>query len=373
LTESLGLSPITARVLVNRGFDSVDEAKRFLAPSAEDLFDPFLLPISKAVDRLVKAIQATSLFLSTVITMWTAFLPLLYLEVLRELARRCLTTFLIVSKRVTVSTERPSNGSRSRRTPLDTADCGTASKSEIALANSLGLDVIVTDHHQVPAEMPAAYALINPHRPDSRYPFQGLCATGLAFKVTQALLEKIFGDSSTSSGNSDRLAPRLDLVTLATIADLVPLVGENRYLVKLGLAQLSKNHRIGIRALKEDAGLKDEVGVGTVGFSLGPRINAAGRLSSADTGVRLLTTRNPDEARQLSAAIDQANRERQQIEERVLEETIAQIRREGLEKIKHWSLPPGIGISGGRDRGLTNRGAISPSYRVDCHRSGRHR
>lgn len=348
LTESLGLSPITARVLVNRGMDSVDEAKRFLAPSAEDLFDPFLLPdIEKAVDRLVKAIQGNELiFIYGDYDVDGVSATALYLEVLRELGAQ--VSYYIphrLKEGYGLNEEAIRWIAQQGGRLLITADCGTTSYREIDLANSLGLDVIVTDHHQVPARMPAAYALINPYRSDSLYPFQGLCATGLAFKVTQALLEKMFGDSSTSSGSSDRLTPRLDLVTLATIADLVPLVGENRYLVKLGLAQLSNNHRIGIRALKEEAGLKDEVGVGTVGFSLGPRINAAGRLSRADTGVRLLTTRNPDEARQLSAELNQANRERQQIEERVLEETITQIRQEGLEKNKtlvlasrHWHL-----------------------------------
>lgn len=347
LTESLGLSPITAQVLVNRGIDSADEAKRFLAPSTEDLLDPFLLPdIEKAVDRLAKAIQDQELiFIYGDYDVDGVSATSLYLEVLGELGAR--VSYYIPHRlkegyglNVDAIQWIAQQGGRL----LITADCGTTSHQEIALANRLGLDVIVTDHHQVPAERPAAYALVNPHRSDSRYPFQGLCATGLAFKVAQALLQRSFGD-----GSSERLTPYLDLVALATIADLVPLVGENRYLVKEGLARLSasggQNHRIGIQALKEEVGLKDEVGVGTVGFALGPRINAAGRLARADTGVRLLTSRNPAEARQLSFELNQANRERQQIEERVLAEAVAQIRQEGLEKnrtlvlaSRHWHL-----------------------------------
>lgn len=343
LTESLGLSPITVQVLVNRGIDSADEAKRFLAPSTEDLLDPFLLPdIEKAVDRLAKAIQNQEpIFIYGDYDVDGVSATSLYLEVLREVGAR--VSYYIphrLKEGYGLNVEAIQWIAQQGGRLLVTADCGTTSHQEIALANRLGLDVIVTDHHEVPAERPAAYALINPHRSDSRYPFQGLCATGLAFKVAQALLQRNFGD-----GSNERLTPYLDLVTLATIADLVPLVGENRYLVKAGLARLSQNHRIGIQALKEAAGLKDEVGVGTVAFALGPRINAAGRLARADTGVRLLTTRNPVEARQLSDELNQANRERQQIEERVLDEAVAQIRQEGLEKnrtmvlaSRHWHL-----------------------------------
>ncbi len=343
LTESLGLSLITAQVLVNRGIDSVDEAKRFLTPSTEDLCDPFLLPdIEKAVDRLAKAIQDQELiFIYGDYDVDGVSATSLYLEVLRGLGAR--VSYYIphrLKEGYGLNVEAIQWIAQQGGRLLITADCGTTSHQEITLANRLGLDVIVTDHHEVPAERPAAYALINPHRSDSRYPFLGLCATGLAFKVTQALLQRNFGD-----GSIERLSPYLDLVTLATIADLVPLVGENRYLVKEGLARLSQNHRIGIQALKKAAGLKDEVGVGTVAFALGPRINAAGRLARADTGVRLLTTRNPAEASQLSDELNQANRERQQIEERVLEEAVAQIKQEGLEKnrtlvlaSRHWHL-----------------------------------
>jgi len=343
LTEPLGLSPITAQVLVNRGIDSSDEAKRFLHPSTEDLFDPFLLPdIEKAVDRLSKAIQDQEfIFIYGDYDVDGVSATSLYLEVLRELGAR--VSYYIphrLKEGYGLNVEAIQWIAQQGGRLLITADCGTTAHQEIAVANRLGLDVIVTDHHEVPAERPVAYALVNPHRPDSRYPFQGLCATGLAFKVAQALLQRNFGDRSI-----ERLYPSLDLVTLATIADLVPLMGENRYLVKEGLARLSQNHRIGIRALKEEAGFKDEVGVGTVAFGLGPRINAAGRLSRADTGVRLLTTQNPTEARQLSFELNQANRERQQIEERVLDEAVAQIRQEGLEKnrtlvlaSRHWHL-----------------------------------
>jgi single-stranded-DNA-specific exonuclease len=330
LTESLGLSPITAQVLVNRGIGSADEAKRFLAPSTEDLFDPFLLPdIEKAVDRITQAIQNQEpIFIYGDYDVDGVSATSLYLEVLQGVGAR--VSYYIphrLKEGYGLNAEAIQWIAQQGGRLLITADCGTTSHQEIALANCLGISVIVTDHHEVPAELPAAYALINPLRSDSRYPFRGLCATGLAFKVSQALLHRNVG-----SEVAERLTPCLDLVTLATIADLVPLVGENRYFVKEGLARLSQNHRIGIRALKEAAGLSDAVGVGTVAFALGPRINAAGRLARADTGVRLLTSRIPAEAKELSEELNRANRERQQIEERVLNEAVAQIQQQGLEK-----------------------------------------
>jgi single-stranded-DNA-specific exonuclease len=198
---------------------------------------------------------------------------------------------------------------------LITADCGTSSVDEIALAQSLGMDVIVTDHHLPGETLPPALAILNPCRPDSGYPFSGLCSGGLAYKVVSAYRAKY------GSAESDPES-HLDLVALATIADVAPLQEENRTMVRRGLRLLSRGARPGIRALKAAAGIDGECGVGTVGFTLAPRINAAGRLGDATDAVRLLLTEDDREAAELAGLLNRLNQERQRVEEGIVAEAI---------------------------------------------------
>ena len=198
---------------------------------------------------------------------------------------------------------------------LMTVDCGTTSFSELALAQSLGLDVIVTDHHLPEKTLPPAFAILNPCRSDSGYPFQGLCSAGVAFKVATAYTRK-YGQSVKL------LEDHLDLVALATIADLAPLHAENRWMIREGLRRLSNGGRLGLRSLKAVAGIGGSCGVADIGFKLAPRINAAGRLGDAADAVKLLLTENEDEARALAEGLDRLNRARQQVEEQVTAEAI---------------------------------------------------
>jgi single-stranded-DNA-specific exonuclease len=201
---------------------------------------------------------------------------------------------------------------------LVTSDCGTTSHREISLANQLGIDVVVTDHHQSDKEMPPALAVMNPHRPEARYPFHGLCSGGLAYKVAQAYDRK-YGAGSVP------LESLLDLVALATIADVVPLQDENRLFVREGLVQISRGARCGIRALKHVAGISRECTADTIAFKLGPRLNAAGRLDEAIKGVRLLTTESEGEAKELAEDLEQLNRARRDLEAEILQEALAQV------------------------------------------------
>jgi single-stranded-DNA-specific exonuclease len=181
------------------------------------------------------------------------------------------------------------------------------------------MDVIVCDHHLPPPVLPPATAILNPRQAGCDYPFKDLCGVGIAFKLLQAL----FGPEA-----GEELWPFLDLVALGTIADLVPLLGENRILVKHGLVQLAGTARPGLRALAEVAGVPlsapGGLGAGRVAFGLAPRINAAGRLDDATPAVRLLLTHDPDEARGLAADLDRQNRERQELEGSILAEALAQ-------------------------------------------------
>lgn len=319
LAHALSISTITASVLLARGVVSREQARCWLSPQQVALHDPFLIPdMEKAVDRLRRAvaagervcfygdydvdgISATSLYLTFFRSLGadvTVYIPHRVREGygLNEQALRRLRQEGVML--------------------LVTSDCGTTAHREVEVAGRLGLDVIITDHHQAEARLPAALAVLNPHRADSVYPFDGLCSGGLAFKLVQAYAEKYGADS---------LDPEslLDLVALATVADVVPLQDENRYFVREGLALMSRGARCGVRALKQVAGVDRDCTTDTVAFRLAPRINAAGRMAHAETGVRLLTTESDLEARDLAEQLERLNRERRQIEEKTTTEALA--------------------------------------------------
>lgn len=193
-----------------------------------------------------------------------------------------------------------------------TVDCGIRSGDEVAYGNRLGLDIIVTDHHSVGSKLPPALAVINPKQPGCEYSFKGLAGVGVAFKLAQALLKT--ASSSASNVASLREEHLLDLVALGTVADIVPLIDENRSLVQRGLAQLNTPWRRGIQALMEQAGIKPGyVNSTAIGFMLGPRINAAGRLQSAMLAYHLLMTRDQAKASEYAEQLNQLNEERQRL------------------------------------------------------------
>jgi len=319
LSQALSISSATASLLLNRGVTDVNQATAWMSPLRTH--DPFLIPdMEPAVDRLFQAMQrrevvcfygdydvdgmsATSIYLS--------FFRGLGAEVRAYVPHRLREGYGLNENAVrTLAKEGVSL--------LVTSDCGTTSHREISLANQLGIDVVVTDHHQSDKEMPPALAVMNPHRSEARYPFQGLCSGGLAYKVAQAYDRK-YGSGSVP------LESLLDLVALATIADVVPLQDENRLFVREGLVQISRGARCGIRALKHVAGISRECTAETIAFKLGPRLNAAGRLDEAIKGVRLLTTESEREAKELAEDLEQLNRARRDLEAEILQEALAQV------------------------------------------------
>lgn len=311
LSRQLSISPVMASVLLARGVTTSDEATRWMSGVQGGLHDPFLLPdMEPAVERLhqalarqervcfygdydVDGVSATSLYLSFYQGLGgnaCGYIPHRVREgyglnegAVRRLAEEGISL-------------------------LVTSDCGTTSHHEIAVARELGMDVIVTDHHQTDATMPAALAVLNPHRRDAIYPFKGLCSAGLAYKVVSAYQQR-YGSGDVEPDSC------LDLVALATVADIVPLQDENRILVREGLTHITRGARAGIRALKQVAGIAKACTSETIGFRLGPRLNAAGRLDHAMLCVRLLTTESDQEAMQIAEQLEQLNRQRQQIEE----------------------------------------------------------
>src|SRR5262249_27603742 len=181
---------------------------------------------------------------------------------------------------------------------LVSLDCGIGSVAEVARARALGMDVVIVDHHTVPETLPAASAVLNPHQPGCEYPTKALCAAGVAFNLIMALRRSLRTLGWFGRRPEPALKPLMDLVALATVCDVVPLTGANRILVQHGLEALGRADRPGVRALKEVAGLEPDAAVtsGLVGFRLGPRINAAGRLDDASVGLQLLRTRSLVEA-----------------------------------------------------------------------------
>jgi single-stranded-DNA-specific exonuclease len=317
-------SPLLARLLAARDLRSSEDVHRYLDPSSADLIDPLLLPdVEVAVDRIrTAATRGERLMLFgdydvdgiSAVSIYRELCRCLGLDAVVRIPRRMSEGYGL--SRTVVMEAKAAGVSL-----LITADCGTTAFEEIALARREGIDVIVTDHHQVPSELPAAVATINPWRKDSRYPFRGLCSSGLAWKVAAAVALQPWGRDVQSS-----LTSWTDLAALGTIADVMPLKNENRYLAVAGLKLLTQGQRVGVRALKKVAGIEGKaVGVGTVGFVLGPRLNAAGRMGDAAMGVDLLTTSDEALAARLSQQHQRDNEARRAIEEGVLREALAQV------------------------------------------------
>jgi single-stranded-DNA-specific exonuclease len=337
LAEALLISPAAASLFLARGVTTPHEATRLM--SLQSPHDPFLVPdMEQAIERLHRAVNthepicfygdydvdgitATSLYLS--------FFGGLGAKVRAYVPHRLREGYGLNLGAV----QRLHDEGISL---LVTSDCGTTSHKEIELAAQLGMDVVVTDHHQSDEVMPQAVAVLNPHRTDTLYPFRGLCSAALAYKVAQAYQVR-YGVAGVP------LESLLDLVALATVADVVPLQDENRSFVREGLHQLSRGARCGIRALKQAAGVTRDCTAETIAFKLAPRINAAGRLDDAMLGVRLLTTEIPSEAQQLADRLEQLNHERQRIEMDIMTEALASLKDSALPRVlvlasRHWHL-----------------------------------
>ncbi len=214
-----------------------------------------------------------------------------------------------------------------------TVDCGITSVAEVARANELGCNVIIVDHHQVPDPMPAAIACLNPHRPDCRYPFKPLCAAGVAFMLAIALRRTLREQGYFTVYKEPDVRELLDVVALATVADMVPLEGINRILVHAGLQRMTTHPRAGIYALMKVAGIDPEqIKASHLGFQLGPRINARGRLEHAGQAVELLLSDDKYLSEHIAQMLDHANRERRRIESETVEIAMKRIQEEGTWK-----------------------------------------
>ncbi len=251
-----------------------------------------------------------------------------------------------------------------------TVDTGTTSVAEVELANAAGIDVLVTDHHRVPERLPAAAAVVNPHRPDAAYPDRRLSGSGVAYKVAELLLDALGGDSGAATAWSD-------LATIGTVADLAPVVGENRAIARLGLAAVAAGPRPGLASLLEVAGLaRRPVDLETVAFAIAPRLNAAGRIGEAADAARLLLTDDPAEAAALAARLEVANATRRDLTREVVEAARTALPEgDGAAVVVRGPWPVGIvGLAAARLAEETGRPAVvaaelGPVLRASC-RSG---
>lgn len=311
LAAALGAPLPIGHVLVNRGISSLEAAQHFLSPQLESLHDPSEMKgLDAAAERLAKAIAAgekisvegdydvdgiTSTFL-----MFSA-LAELGADVVHHIPHRINEGYGLKEGGVRAAAEAGCK-------LLVTVDCGVTAVPEIALARELGMDTIVTDHHEPPAKLPDAVAIVNPLQPGCRYPFKSLAGVGVAFK----LVERLFREA----GGLEHAAKWLDVVALGTIADVVPLVGENRVLARLGLESMNHKLRPGLRALASRAGLREHHGAlkpitaTRVAFNLAPRLNAAGRMGDASDALRLLQAPDAVTAERIASQLETRNDER---------------------------------------------------------------
>ena len=323
LEEALKLPAPLCRLLHRRGFSEIDQAKLYLKPRIEQLLDPFTLAgMEAAVERLERALQNNEIILIhgdyDVDGICAA---VLFTRVLRKLGGQ--VEAFVPHRRhdgydLTQAGVRAA--ARAGATLIVTGDCGIVAHDAIETAGQLGIDVIVTDHHTPGDLLPPAVAVVNPNQPGCAYTNKALCGAAVAFKLCQALW-------SRRGLPAEELWYYLDLVAVATIADLAPLSGENRVIAKYGLKLLAQSRNIGMRALIRTAGLADldQLSAGQVSHVLAPRINAVGRMSEASKGVRLLLEEEEARAAELAATLESENRTRQAVDRETLAQALEQL------------------------------------------------
>ena len=336
LSGAAGVTPLMAQLLLNRGVTDARTAASFFDDRLAGLHDPETLPgVVDAATRIVAAIRARRKIV-------------IYGDY--DADGVCGTSILWACLRLAGATDveyyiphRVEEGyglngdalrhlaTEHRAEVVITVDCGISAVREARLARELGIELIITDHHTIGLDLPDAAALVHPRLPGSRYPFGDLCGCGVAFKLAWQIC-KTFGDGKKASPHlRDFLLKSIALVAMATVADVMPIHGENRILVRHGLAGLATSPSLGLRALLGVAGYlgKKELSTGHIGFGLAPRINAAGRLERAMQAVEMLTTDDGNRAEELAQALDVCNRERKEVEKGMVDQAHELIESQG--------------------------------------------
>ncbi len=320
ISKENGLSNLISSILASRGIIEKEEVREFLNPTRADFHDPFLMPdMEKAVDRILKAIQTQEKTIIygdydvdgiTSITVLKKFLEERNLQVGEYIPNRLNEGYGLNKEAVKKIAEQGYK-------LIITVDCGISCIEEIKYATELGLEVIVTDHHEPAEELPKCLAVVDAKRKDNQYPFNQLAGVGVVFKLIQAISIKLNLD------NREYLK-YLDIVCVGTISDIVPLVDENRVITKLGLKLVPISKNIGLRTLLASTGYK-EVNSTTISFGIAPRINACGRMGEEKEALRLFLTNDLHEAKEITERLNNYNLERQETEKRIFKQALEQI------------------------------------------------
>ena len=326
LGGQLRISPLLAQVLIARGFSQADAAREFLDAKLSDLHDPSELPgIDSAADLIVRAIQDKRRItiygdydvdgVTGTSILWHCL----------QLSHATVDYYIPCRLEEGYGLNHAALQQLHEEDPgrlVVSVDCGIASVAEAAMAREIGLDLIITDHHHIGSELPDALVLVHPRLPGSTYPFGELCGAGVAFKLAWAICQRLGDGRKASPRMREFLKQAVGLAALGTVADVVPLLGENRVIVRYGLQSLREQSSLGMKALLGITGLLDqpEIRADDIGFGLGPRINAAGRLGQARLAVELLTTQDPERATKLAEYLNTLNDNRKTVERRILKQ-----------------------------------------------------
>jgi len=327
IAEKYNISELLATVLVNRNITNASDIKMFLEPNRSNFHNPYDMPdMEKAVDRILKAIETKEKVIIygdydvdgiTSITVLKKFLQ----------ARGLETGFYIpnrLNEGYGLNKEAVKKIADEGYSLIITVDCGISCIDEIAYAYELGMEVIVTDHHEPLDELPKALAVIDCKRKDSKYPFNSLAGVGVSFKLCQAISQKLDLDEK-------EYLKYLDIVCIGTISDIVPLVDENRVITKLGLKLVEVTKNLGLKSLLLTSGYK-EINSNTISFGIAPRINACGRMGFEEDALRLFLGEDKNTVLEITDKLNSYNKERQEIEKRIFEEVIEKIEKEHLDE-----------------------------------------
>ena len=325
LQEKYKINSLLATVLVNRGI-TVENAEVFLSPTRHDFYDPFSMPdMPKAVDRIIEAIEKNEKVIIygdydvdgiTSITVLKSFLRDRGLDVAEYIPNR-------LSEGYGLNKEAVEKIAKQGFTLMITVDCGITGVEEVEYAKSLGMETIVTDHHEPGDIIPDAIAVVDCKRKDNKYGFRELAGVGVVFKLTQAISKKLELDEK-------EYLKYLDIVSIGTISDIVPLVDENRVITKLGLKLVECTKNLGLNAILSEIGMK-KIDSSVVSFGVAPRINACGRMGFAEEALKLLLSNNSNDAKKLAQSLKKYNNDRQAEEKKIFNEAINQIKEQKLE------------------------------------------
>ena len=346
IAESLGINPIVAKLLYNRGYTDPQSAKSFIYMESEILSNPFLMKdVDKGIERISTAVsegEKITVYGDYDVDGVTAVCTLyLYLKSIGANVEYYIPNRIGEGYGVSaVAIDAIAEGGT---TLIITVDTGITAIDEVEYARSLGIDFVITDHHECRSDIPAAVAVINPHRPDCEYPFKELAGVGVVFKFVCAYEEK--RESITRREAAKRIfSEYADLVAIGTIADVMPIKDENRIIVRYGLSKIENNQRIGLGALMEAAASRNDasrnarnkkrtkITSGYIGYTIAPRINAAGRIKNASRAVELFLAEDEQYAREIAEELCRTNRERQAEENKIMQEANLEIEKYDIDK-----------------------------------------